>query len=185
MKNVMLDLETYGNTPGCGVVSIGAVAFDFEKGALGKEFYCVFDRRDMKSLEMHDDPDTMAWWGRQSAEAKRVLEDAMSDDRSVRVGFGLRQFATYLREQGKIKDVALWGNGSDFDNMILGMLYDKAKITRPWLYSKNRCFRTLRALSPVEPKWQRIGTYHNALDDAKTQAIHAIQIFNIMKGKRR
>ena len=43
-KNVMIDLETMGNTPGCAIISIGAVEFSEE--GLGAEFYCTIDLED-------------------------------------------------------------------------------------------------------------------------------------------
>lgn len=50
-----------------------------------------------------------------------------------------------------------------------------------WEFWNNRCFRTLKGMAP-HIKTERQGTYHNALDDAKTQALHAIKVLQHLKG---
>src|SRR5690606_5722085 len=71
------------------------------------------------------------------------------------------------------RDILMWGNGADFDNIILGSLFEDYGYTKPWAtYSNNRCFRTMNNLVKnrtfVDPG--RHGVHHNALDDAITQA---------------
>ena len=80
------------------------------------------------------------------------------------------------------RDVELWGNGADFDNTILGSLYDAFGLRKPWSYSRNRCYRTMKniGIGPRKPQ-VREGIYHNALDDAITQAIHLQDIFACLK----
>jgi len=46
----------------------------------------------------------------------------------------------------------------------------------PWSYRNDRCYRTLAAICP-EVKMERIGTFHNAVDDAKSQARHLQRIY--------
>lgn len=50
-----------------------------------------------------------------------------------------------------------------------------AGLEQPWAFWNDRCYRTLKARS--ELKIARTGTHHNALDDAKSQALHLITIW--------
>lgn len=71
--------------------------------------------------------------------------------------------------------VRIWGNGADFDNVILASVYKRIGMEQPWLYRNNRCYRTLKALHPEIPI-ERVGTHHNAVDDAESQARHLLAI---------
>jgi hypothetical protein len=87
----------------------------------------------------------------------------------------LKAFSGWLENVGKNDEV--WGNGADFDNLILANAYAKCCIEQPWSYRKNRCYRTLKNMYP-EVQLEQVGTAHHALCDAETQALHLIQIFN-------
>ena len=67
--------------------------------------------------------------------------------------------------------------GADFDNSILNFAFTKAGIPIPWSPWSGRCYRTIKSIFNGV-KLSRKGTYHNALDDAKTQALHLIDIAN-------
>lgn len=172
MADVMLDLETLGTRPGCAILSIGAVVFNRHSGELGPEFYMVVNRKSCAAKGMKEDPLTLAWWNRQSAEARKVLEDAETAANGL--GGALVQFTAFLQKFGK-RDLHIWGNGADFDQPILSACYDVAGYPAPWLFYNNRCYRTLRALGNVKAEHHH-GVAHNALDDAKTQAHQAINI---------
>lgn len=169
-KNVMVDLETYGTVPGCVMLSIGAVAFDPYTQTLGPAFYCVINIADQQEKGLHVDENTVKWWSSQSLEAREVITQA--EEAGCTLTEALNKFTAYLTEFG-IKSVKLWGNGSDFDNAILACGYRAIGQTAPWIPWNNRCYRTLKNMVKV-PSQTRQGTYHNALDDAKTQALHAI-----------
>lgn len=171
-KNIMIDLETLGLRAGCRVLSIGAVEFSAE--GLGREFYTVLDADDQTKLFV--DPETEAWWARQSREARRVFTDP-----KVPTSEGLRAFNEWLGNITSISYRNVWGNGADFDQPILAAVYamHAPELTLPWKWG-SRCYRTLKNLYP-SVKLDRQGTYHNALDDAKSQAEHAIAIFNHAK----
>lgn len=172
MDDVMGDLETLGRRAGCAILSIGAVAFG--PTGLGKEFYIVVNRRSQIELGLHEDDDTLKWWASQTEAARQVLTEADDPKKSVPLPVALVQFGKYITSLGGAK-VKLWGNGSDFDNAILVSLHAACKLEIPWGTYNSRCYRTLKAIKPG-PKAVRGGTYHNALDDARTQASHAIQL---------
>lgn len=180
MKHVMVDLETLGRRAGCAVLSIGAVAFDAETGKLGPEFYQVVKLTSCEEAGLHVDPETVAWWEKQNPEAQKVLKQARAVRGNKPLAKSLELFNEYLYQFGS-RSVHVWGNGSDFDNAILINCYAAASVKNGWEFWNNRCFRTLKGFAP-HIKTERTGTYHNALDDAKTQALHAIKVFQHLKG---
>lgn len=170
--DISVDLETLGRRPGCKILSIGAVVFTRE--GLGKEFYTALTTADQEGL--HEDPETMRWWQQQSAEARSVF----FDEQKLSFVSGLCTFSDWLRAQGFKRQLCLWGNGADFDNAILHLAFDAAGVALPWEFWNNRCYRTLKNLPGAPKLAKREGVYHNALDDAKTQALHAIEIRNAL-----
>lgn len=172
--HVMMDLETLDTKPGAVLLSIGAVVFDYKNDLLGAEFHQIINVASSVAAGCTISQSTTDWWAKQSAEARKTLDDAQAgkgkDLRDVLLNFG-----HYLDVLGPPSKTLLWGNGSDFDNVLLIAAYEKAGLTPPWKFYNNRCYRTLKSLKPGI-KLTREGTYHNALDDAKTQARHAIQL---------
>ena len=172
-ENVMVDLETLGRRAGCVVLSIGAVAFGPQ--GLGKEMYCVVSTDSCTAAGLHIDPDTLKWWEGKEEAARAVLTLAKEKPEGVLdLAPAMQQLTEFLCSFG-IKRVKVWGNGSDFDNAILANCYAAAGQDMPWEFWNNRCYRTLKSLKP-QIKMARQGTYHNALDDAKSQALHAIEL---------
>lgn len=72
MNDVMLDLETLGTRAGCATLSIGSVGFSTE--GLGEEFYCEVNQASCAAYGLFTEQSTLAWWNRQSPEARKVLE---------------------------------------------------------------------------------------------------------------
>lgn len=176
MQDVMVDLETLGRGPGCVVLSIGAVAFGPD-GVGADLLYAVVNRASCLAHGLTVDPDTEAWWSRQSENARQVLARA-DGETSSSLPDALDGFTAFL-SQYDIEKVRVWGNGADFDNAILQSCYRAVGRDAPWQFWNNRCFRTLKSLRP-EIKSVRAGTHHNALDDAVTQAEHAVRLLRFI-----
>lgn len=192
MKRCMLDLETLGTEPGCVVLSIGAVMFD-ENAGVGEHFYVEVNQKSCLEAGLKEDPRTVEWWGRQSAEARALLTRTAEGGTSLHEAlhhFGMylaRAVALHVSNDGRARlpDTwrnvpELWGNGADFDGPILSAAYAAAGINRPWGHFTGRCYRTLKALYPDVPV-KRTGVHHNALHDAQTQARHAITLLRLMR----
>lgn len=187
---IMVDLETVGTRAGCGILSIGAVAYDTEAGVLGKEFYQVVDIQSCYDARLFSEYETLTWWNDRPEEARKVLELAKNKATSIELTLALTRFNQFIetvqadfnasRSDNGISSVEIYGNGADFDNAILIAAYAAVKL--PWSAGKwsNRCYRTDKVKLP-HIKIQRIGTYHNALDDAKSQALHHIKLVQFMK----
>ena len=171
MKNVMIDLETLGTKPGSVILSIGAVKFG--KEGLGDEFYAAIELDSATRSGLTIDASTVAWWMDQSEEARKVFTESPRDPLFA----ALKNLQTYLRKGCTESDVKIWGNGADFDNVLLAAAYDVVNLPVPWKFYNNRCYRTMKSMSAV-PKPDREGVHHNALDDAKYQALHLVSILN-------
>lgn len=157
---VMLDLETLGQAPGCVILAIGAVKF--AGGEITASFYERVDPASCVNFGMKLDVDTVMWWMAQSDAARSEIVRA-----GKTIDLVLRLFSEWLNDAG----AEVWGNGAGFDNVILADVYDRVKILRPWRWWNDRCYRTACALLPPTPK-PLFGTNHNALCDAKSQALH-------------
>lgn len=171
--DVMVDLETLGSGPGCAILSIGAVAFDPKTLRLGAEFHTLVSTASCRALGLREETDTLAWWARQSPEARQVIADAEASD--VTLSAAMDAFAAFVRSHGGANRVRVWGNGADFDNAILAELCRRLGRPLPWAFWNSRCFRTLKGLR-LAPEPDREGVHHNALDDARHQAVWALNI---------
>lgn len=170
MDNIMLDLETMGNGPQAAIVAIGAVEFDLLTQEIGEKFYAAVDLASSVYWGGKIDASTVMWWLRQSDEARMALGRDGKD-----IGEALGLFADWLKGRGDRQQIKVWGNGVDFDNVILSSAYHNMSHPVPWEWFNNRCYRTVKKLYPYV-EIRRSGTHHNALDDAVSQAEHLIKI---------
>lgn len=172
MRDIMLDLETFNNTPDSVICAIGATEFDPESGALGRTFYRVVDPQSCVELGMTIGADTVKWWLRQTDEARVAISKPGGDH----IKSALRDFVSFVENMDcSAKHVRVWGNGAAFDNVILAGAFRRAGMSTPWEFWNDRCFRTLKAMAPgveyVPPE-----VAHHALEDAKAQARHAVKV---------
>jgi len=176
----MLDLETLATDSHAMILSIGACEFDIGKPLVDNRTFYRAVRQDLQveKWKRTRDPRTEKWWSEQSEAARFVFNDPFA----VKLDSALIDFTMWLNG----KSVEMWGNGSDFDNVILANAYWAMNMSTPWSYAKNRCYRTLKALGIPLGNGQgkeREGTHHNALDDAIYQAHYAsVWLARIQKG---
>lgn len=181
MKRVMLDLETFSKKPNALILSIGACFFDpTGPTRIGDTFYRVVSLEDQQELfGRHVDPETAIWWSQQDGDARILLKDVININVANSIAESLSALSEWMEtECGDPGPDEVWGNGSDFDNVILKSAYEELNFPLPWSYKANRCFRTLKKLFPhiEEPDFE--GVRHNALDDAIHQARWASLILN-------
>lgn len=177
MRDVMLDLETMGTGPRAAIVAIGAVVFDLRSRMIADTFYTAVDLGSSMRTGGHVDAMTIYWWLQQSEEARQAL--LVKDP--LQLPAALCQFSEFISQctEGQ-EHVRVWGNGSDFDNVILGSAYDRQHLSKPWRFYHNRCYRTVKNLFrdvPVPPREE--SAKHNALSDALFQARHLITIASL------
>lgn len=168
MNNVMVDLETMGQTATAAIVSIGAVRFS-ERG-IGEQFYVPVSLSDCQQAGLTIEASTVMWWLDQSSEARQALVRPRREP--LNLSSALLEFARFIEDA----DTKVWGNGADFDNAILINAYRICGLRLPWKFWNNRCYRTLKNLRPNIAKPKRTGTHHDALQDAIFQANHTIRL---------
>ncbi|MBI0306833.1 exonuclease [Escherichia coli] len=172
--HLMIDLETMGKNPDAPIASIGAVFFDPQTGEIGPEF--------SKTIALETaggviDRDTIKWWLKQSREAQSAI---LTDE--VPLDDALLQFREFIDENSGEFFVQVWGNGANFDNVILRRSYERQEIPCPWRYTNDRDVRTMVALGLVMDFDARSvitfeGERHNALHDARYQAKYVSAIW--------
>jgi len=170
MKNVMIDLETMGKNADAAIIAIGAVEFDIQSAAVGERFYTIVDLESSVNMGGVIDPSTVLWWMQQSDAARAEFTRG-----GEHITVALYQFSKWMMDRAEKSDVKVWGNGADFDNVILSSAFMRNKTTRPWEFWNNRCYRTVKAMYP-QVKILINGTHHNAVDDAENQAWHLINM---------
>lgn len=163
MNDVMVDLETFGTTPGSVIRSIGAVVFDPYSDDMGTEFYVNIQDESCVSAGLTKDQSTIDWWKRQSPKAiQSLLKDPVSLTEAL-VNFN----AWFYKSKGMF----VWSQGGNFDESLLAAALRAVDMVQPWKFWDSRCTRTAYSMAGFNTKViKRAGTYHNALDDAKHQA---------------
>lgn len=167
-RNIMLDIETLGLTPGHRVLSVGAV--EFSPAGIERTFERIFAHADQTMLAV--DANTERWWAEQNqaVRARTFGETAPPTPTAS----GLQELSDWLDHGGE--SFAVWANGANFDPGMLEAVYAAFGMKTPWKHWQIRCYRTLKDMyRDVEPpKFE--GAPHDALSDAKHQALclHAI-----------
>ena len=77
------------------------------------------------------------------------------------------------------KDLKVWGNGANFDNVILDNLYKKLGIKTPWEWWNDRCYRTVKGMFKDVKANKFVGVGHKAIDDAVHQVKHLQKILKL------
>jgi len=162
MNNIMLDIETLGTSSNSIIVSIAAVAFNF-KDDITEDLLLNCSPKSSKALGMVSDADTVQWWAEQPAEVRNAW---MVDQRPITDA--LTTLSEFAGTQWK--NVVWWSNGMNFDFPVLEWSYKAATIPVPWKYWNLRDVRTVYSVFDLNfREFPRVGKYHNAIDDCKTQ----------------
>ncbi|HWJ40818.1 MAG TPA: 3'-5' exonuclease [Candidatus Limnocylindrales bacterium] len=161
--DIMLDLETLGTAPGSVVLAIGAVAsvppeqdpYFNEKISITSSLYCG----------LTVDPETLAWWRKQS---KAAWQESVENGRDIRES--LEAFSSWIERQRSGNHIRLWGDASTFDLVLLACAYRAAGVAVPWSYREEYCYRTLRNLLNSKKPASKLA--HSAVSDAAAQMEH-------------
>lgn len=175
MRRVMVDLETLGNGADAVILSIGAVVFG--DGKILDRFHVFVDPQSCIDWGLSVDGSTILWWFKQSGEARSQFQEG----KGTYLEDALQLFTNWVTDYSKISSqhIEILGNGASFDNPILETAYRKVDKFKPWEFWNNSCYRTMKKLVP-EVKIKRKGAYHNALDDAESQALHLMEIEKVL-----
>jgi hypothetical protein len=178
-QDIMVDIETWGTNSNAPIISIGAVKFDpnVETPEGDEEFYvAITPVHQVAQYKRKLDEDAVLWW--MAPERQPAFLGWRDGVVKFDLASALAGFNTWVHSREdksdplfEDQDYKVWGNGADFDNVILANAIRATNQEVRWKFYNNRCFRTLKNLMPgFEPS--REGIYHHALDDAKHQVAH-------------
>lgn len=170
LVHYVIDLETTGVVPGCGILAIGVAPVDSTSHF---QFYGEASLASNTKAGLHLNTDTMAWWEKQSLSLFESFLDPNQDTVDELIG----RFAKWLQAVSNVaaaneQELRLWGNGAVFDWSILEHAADKLSIHIPIDPRQVRCYRTLKESFSHIPYPTFVGTPHYALDDAINEATH-------------
>ncbi|HFO9844879.1 TPA: 3'-5' exoribonuclease [Escherichia coli] len=172
--HLMIDLETMGKNPDAPINALAGKFFDPATGEMGPEFSKTID---LETAGGVIDRDTIKWWLKQSREAQSAI---LTDE--IPLDDALLQLREFIDENSGEFFVQVWGNGANFDNVILRRSYERQGIPCPWRYTNDRDVRTMVALGLVMDFDARsVITFederHNPLHDARYQAKYVSAIW--------
>ena len=179
--HLMLDLETLGSGSNAAILSIGAVLFDPYKVNTYEELSQRFYKKiDIESAVRYGkiDASTVKWWMNQGDAAKKEAFNGTDT-----LPQALNDFASFVMSNNV---TGLWGNGASFDNVIIRNAWARVSELKqvappfPIPFWGDMCYRTVKGLVP-QIKMERVGTHHNALDDAISQALHLQRVMEALK----
>lgn len=171
----VLDLETLGKGPRAAIVAIGCVRI--EQGTINGSLYRRVSLETSLQAGLQVDASTIEWWLQQDETAQGEIYKPGA----IRLESALAQLADFmeLTPGEDPTNCLLWGNGSSFDNVIIGNAFDACGIQRPWHFRNDRDLRTLLALYPEAKALPFEGIKHHALDDAKHEAKQLLMALNL------
>lgn len=178
----VVDLETLSRKPNAVIGSIGCVVIDLLERKEVSNFYARIDLDNQpgRDIESH----AVKWWHVQQALYPMAYNELYDPNLNrVRLPIALQMFGKFLSEVFDEKKIQLFGNGPEFDNVILANAYDRAGLKVPWHHGGNQSIRTVvlmgRLLLGIDPKYGEFdGIKHHALHDARHEALYTLDIFS-------
>jgi len=177
-KDVMLDLETWGNRPYCVVVQVGISEFDRETGVIGQLLAAHIDAASEMQRNFRVDADTLYWW--------------LSQDKNA-------QIAAMGGKLSRMQSKVVWTQVNDFledaENIWCHASFDAAIVNehlRMWGIKpkfKYWAFKDLRTLveiaeidtRPYKARSAGVRIEHNALDDCAIQVAYCVDAMKKLK----
>lgn len=181
MNQLMVDIEGLGTGPTTAVCSIGAVFFDIDTGETGDTFYVNVDAADAQKHGLNVDAKTVYWWLEQDKAAQIAL---LTDRLTVKAAFS--NLRSFVQNRVDTKEVEMWSHAT-YDAVVLQANAKAVNQRLPWGFRQTRDIRTLNAMLTPKQKeilryaFPRVGTHHNALDDALFQVQYVTVQWNLVK----
>ena len=160
-KHLMFDLETMATSPRSTILTLGAVTFDPFSDEIYDEMYFRINVDEQAELGREIDEGTLDWWGKQDPE---IMLEAFSDEDRIPLVEAMDRFHKFAWGTQKV-----WSHGAVFDIIIIEDLLRQMGRSAPWQFWDCRDTRTLFDLG-YDPEMPQAAK-HNALEDAKRQAI--------------
>lgn len=184
-KLAVVDIESLAKGPDAKIASIGCVIVDVENAATTSRFFTQVDITSQK--ERKYDIDTMFWWLKQASENIGAVSATFHGKDKLHLGDALIEFSQWLERQFQGEPINMFGNGPEFDNVILSHAYEQSGLKTPWAYFGNQSIRTALLFYRIAnqnalPNVEFEGVKHHALDDAYHEARVLIEALKVIKG---
>lgn len=184
-KLAVVDIETLDKAPSAVIFAIGCVIVDIEQQEITNAFYAIINPNQKGRTDGNSTPE---WWLKQSMESPDAFEQLQAAYGSnVTLKAALYEFGAFLTNEFGGEQVNMFGNGPEFDNVILTNAFEWAGLKTPWPYWGNQSIRTsdlLMQIAGAKVEREFVGIKHHALDDAHHEAnllIDALKLFNPSK----
>jgi len=164
---VMVDIETLGRSPGAAILSVACVEFEPGEG-LGRELERSITLQSCQDHGLTVDADTLEWWLDRPSETRQVLRGGDP------LGGVLRDMSEWWPRSAD----EIWSKSPAFDVVLLAEAYDRLDRDPPWRFWQTRDVRTVFGLVDEPPAVQEVGPDHDAMADAKQQALQVAHILD-------
>ena len=141
--DIVVDIETLGNEPGCTIFQIAAIAFDIKTGKIIKQFNKIADLSVTKDF-LKVNGSTLIWWLQTN---KELLTELLTTKDCSPYSLIDNFYKWLLLLKSDYKKVYMWGNGILFDNALIKQAFKDVNINYPIDYNKDRDIRTIVELA--------------------------------------
>jgi hypothetical protein len=172
--HVVLDIETLDTGPNAAIIALAALVMTVEYGIFNDDFYEIVDLDSSIKSGGTIGADTLKWWLTVPSESAKAEVIKKQSEPLVEV---LARFTKYMTRG---KNVKVWGNGANFDNVIIRSSYDRLGMVCPWSSKQDMCFRTLKGFFPELIVKPPVDKQHIAIEDTRAQAISLLSMLRKM-----
>lgn len=185
--DIMLDLETLGTGVHTSIFQISAVMFDIVTGKPFNNFDEIINIKTIPNLNVS--ADTLMWWAKTNP---LLFAKLINNDKRIDYKEALQKFYDFCVTPVYGNDnVYLWGNGINFDNVILRQAYVDMGMTYPIRYDCDRDVRTIIDLASIKTcktikeirSMFANSEEHNALQDCIYQASYVSYCYKELMNK--
>lgn len=174
---VMLDLETMGDSYAAPIASIGALLYDPKVADTAESltadesrlFYNIVDLKSQGPKEFSYSARTIYWWLSQSAQAREEIIPRESKT-VYSIKEALHNFKDWYAKHSAGQPLDVFSYGATFDHVILQHAYNVTRIGNPIPYKHQLCMRTVAKLDKI-PCPSTNGVPHKAIDDCIRQTL--------------
>jgi len=177
-NHLMIDCETLSLESNAVIATIGAVVFKLDgEVEILDSFYSRLTLNDQTMNGRHISANTFIWWLQQSDEAKNEIYNPLLE--RLDAYHALVSLQDFCIEHSI---ETIWANGNMADCIWLRSIFKDFDLKYPVTFRNDLDFRTAKVLTETKRpnykfKWPKSGVKHNALDDAKNQAICLMHMF--------
>lgn len=180
--DVMLDLETMGNSTRPVVTEIAAVAFDRITGEEYARFHQGVDMQSSIDSGLLVSASTVEFWMKQDDEAR--VSFVASQANATTLAQALANFDGWVKALSKKGDLRFWGNGIMADNVWISSAFEAVRVDSPIKFWQHNDVRTVVDMGwmiglPNYKKLEKFtGVKHNPVDDCLHQIKYLCKYLN-------